>query len=152
MLCCSCDVAHDRCNYFSFWAIFCPFTPQTTWKKKTSNKWKKGLDKSLLTQVYQKSWSYAVLFLKYGTWLMYFLFWAIFCLFTPPPPTPPNNPKNPNFKKMKKEPWRYRHLTQVYQKSWSNALLFLRYGARQTDGWLDRRTDRWMDGRMEKVT
>ena len=23
---CSWDMVHDRCNYFSFWAIFCPFT------------------------------------------------------------------------------------------------------------------------------
>ena len=21
------DMAHDECNYFSFWAIFCPFNP-----------------------------------------------------------------------------------------------------------------------------
>ena len=28
MLYCSWDMVHDRCNpYFSFWAIFCPFTP-----------------------------------------------------------------------------------------------------------------------------
>ena len=26
-------MAHDRCNYFSFWSIFCPFTPQTSPKK-----------------------------------------------------------------------------------------------------------------------
>ena len=27
-----------------------------------------------------------------------------------------------------KKPWRYHHLTQVYQKSWSHIILFLRYG------------------------
>ena len=28
MLYCSWDMAHDRCNFhFSFWTIFCPFTP-----------------------------------------------------------------------------------------------------------------------------
>ena len=27
MLYCSWDIVCDRCNYFSFWAIFCPFTP-----------------------------------------------------------------------------------------------------------------------------
>ena len=27
MLCCSWDMTHDRCNcYFSYWAIFCPYT------------------------------------------------------------------------------------------------------------------------------
>ena len=29
ILYCSQDMARDRCNYFSFWAIFCPFTPVT---------------------------------------------------------------------------------------------------------------------------
>ena len=27
MLYCSWDMVHDICHYFSFWAIFCPFTP-----------------------------------------------------------------------------------------------------------------------------
>ena len=40
MLHCSWDMAHDTCNcYFSFWAIFCPFTPITAWKMKNSKKW-----------------------------------------------------------------------------------------------------------------
>ena len=35
MLYCSWDMARDRCNcYFSFWAIFCPFTPLTVQKIK----------------------------------------------------------------------------------------------------------------------
>ena len=34
-------------------------------------------------------------------------------------------------KKWKKNTWRYYHFTQVYQKSWSYAILFLRYGAWQ---------------------
>ena len=25
MLYCSLDMAHNGCNYFSFWAVFCPF-------------------------------------------------------------------------------------------------------------------------------
>ena len=37
MLQCSWDMACDRCNYFPFWAIFCPFTIQ---KIKISKKWK----------------------------------------------------------------------------------------------------------------
>ena len=35
-------MAHDRCNYFSYWAIFCPFSPLTAQeikiKKKIMNK------------------------------------------------------------------------------------------------------------------
>ena len=27
ILYCSGDIMRDGCNYFSFWAIFCPFTP-----------------------------------------------------------------------------------------------------------------------------
>ena len=47
MLYCSWDMACDRCNcYFSFWAIFCPFTPLTAWKMKISKKWKKHLEMS----------------------------------------------------------------------------------------------------------
>ena len=35
----------DRCNcYFSFWAIFCPFTPLTAQKIKILKKWKKHLE------------------------------------------------------------------------------------------------------------
>ena len=42
------DMVHDDdgdwCNcYFSFWAIFCPFTPLTTQKIKVLKKWKKPL-------------------------------------------------------------------------------------------------------------
>ena len=36
---------------------------------------------------------------------------------------PNNSPTNEN------KSWRYRHFIQVYQKSWSYAILFLRYGS-----------------------
>ena len=42
---------------------------------------------------------------------------------------PPNNPKNQNFEKLTKICVEYHHFTQVYQKSRSYAILFLRYGA-----------------------
>ena len=78
------DIVCDGCNcYFSFWAIFCPFTSLTAWKRKISKKWKnknkknkKKTEKNTtasttitwryyhFTQVYQKSWSYATLFLS----------------------------------------------------------------------------------------
>ena len=41
MLHCSWDMAHVRYNYFSFWAIFCSFTPLTAQKIKILKKWKK---------------------------------------------------------------------------------------------------------------
>ena len=53
-------------------------------------------------QVYQKSWSYAILFLRYGVWQMQLLFFNMgyFLTFYPP-----NSPKNENFKTMEKTPW-----------------------------------------------
>ena len=45
MLYCSLDMACIRCNcFFSFWAIFCPFTPLTALKTKFLNNWKKHLE------------------------------------------------------------------------------------------------------------
>ena len=42
LLSCFWDMACDGCNYyFSFWAMFCPFTPVTTQKMKMKKKWKK---------------------------------------------------------------------------------------------------------------
>ena len=38
------DMVQDRCNYFSFWAIFCPFTPLTARKIKILKKWNKHLE------------------------------------------------------------------------------------------------------------
>ena len=32
MLYCYWDMVRDRCNYFSFWTIFCPFTQLSIWK------------------------------------------------------------------------------------------------------------------------
>ena len=46
---------------------------------------------------------------------------------------PTNNSKNQNLEKMKKNSWRYYHFTQVHQKSWSYAILFLRYCTWQMD-------------------
>ena len=38
------DKVHDGCNYFLFWAIFCPFTLQTARKTKILKKWYKHLE------------------------------------------------------------------------------------------------------------
>ena len=66
MVYCSWDMEHDRCNYFSFWDIFCPFTPLTAQKIKISKKWKKNAWRyHHFTYVYQKLWS-DVWFLRNG--------------------------------------------------------------------------------------
>ena len=62
------DMECNRQNFLSFWTIFCPFTPLTTRKTKILKKLKKNpLRYYHFTQVYQKSLSYAILFLRYGT-------------------------------------------------------------------------------------
>ena len=73
MLYCSWDMT---CNiivfclfFFSFWAIFCPFTSLTAWKikiilKNEKNAWRYHN----FTYVYQKLWSDDVWFLRYGVW------------------------------------------------------------------------------------
>ena len=70
MLCCSWDMACVRCNcYFSFWGIFCPFTPLTAQKIKIKKKKKKEKNSwryHHFTYVYQKLWSDGVQFLRYG--------------------------------------------------------------------------------------
>ena len=82
ILYCSWDKERDRCNYFSFWAIFCPFTPLTTQKTKISkNEEKKHLEVSSFNTSYQKS------YMLYCSWEMTrdvcnFSFWVIFCPFT----------------------------------------------------------------------
>ena len=38
------DMERDRQNFFSFWTIFCPFTPLTTKKIKILKKWKTSLE------------------------------------------------------------------------------------------------------------
>ena len=68
MLYCSWDMAYDGCNcYFSFWAIFCHLTAQ---KMKISKKMKKEPGDIIVLQLYQKSWSYTILFRRYGAWQM----------------------------------------------------------------------------------
>ena len=72
--------------------------------------------------MYRKSWScYNVPKIWCVKDLIIFHFGLFFYPFTP------TCPKNENFKNEKKA-WRYLHFKQVYQKSWSYAILFLRYG------------------------
>ena len=177
-------MVHPRCNcYFSFWAIFALLLPKQPQKIKISIKWKNTWRYHHFTQMYQKSWSYAILFLRYmvhdildyflpfycpnspkikiciqkkkqmetstfytsvpkimiichtvpeiyGAWRMELLFFcsAIFCPFTPVTALKKNISKkwkkpNNNNKSLEISSF----YTQVYQKSWSYTILFLRY-------------------------
>ena len=63
------DMVHDRCNcYFSFWAIFCPFTTLTAQKTKFWKNEKNTMTYDHFTYVYRKLWSDDVWFLRYGAW------------------------------------------------------------------------------------
>ena len=116
-------------NFLLFWVIFCHSTcPLTTGKIKILKKWKKHLEMSSFYTCIPKSQSYDVCFLRYDT--RQIEFFVILGYFFPFYPT--KNQKNQNFEKMeKKQTWRYHHSTQVYQKSWSSDILFLRYDAKQ---------------------
>ena len=73
MLYCSWDIVLEWCNcYFSFWAIFCPYTPPPLTARKM-RKEKKNTWRYHFTQVYQKSWWCIVLFLRYVAWHVFFI-------------------------------------------------------------------------------
>ena len=78
------DMKPDGHNFLSFWTIFCPFTPLTTWKIKILKKWKKSLEiLSLYTSLPYDN------HMMYGYWDMehgrqnFLSFCTIFCTFTP---------------------------------------------------------------------
>ena len=119
------DMKRDR--------IFCHFGPTfaflllTTKKIKILKKWKKTPWDIIILHMYTIKDNH----MMYGSWIIkhnteFFVILSYFLHFYPP-----NNPKNQNLEKMKKNPWRYHHFTIVYQKSWSYAILFLRYGVWQ---------------------
>ena len=138
MLYCSWDMACDGCNcYFSFWTIFCLFTPITAWKVKISKKWKKKTPGDvIILHKCTKNYDHIV----YCSWDMarercncYFSFCAIFCAFTPPSPLPPTRTpssltcsKNEKWKKMKKTP-RDIIILHKYTKNHDMQLFITRY-------------------------
>ena len=78
-------IAGDRCNYFSFWAIFCTFTPlPNSPKNRNFNKIKKDPRDLIILHRFVKNHDHML----YCSWDMvrdrynYFSFWAIFCHFT----------------------------------------------------------------------
>ena len=85
--------------------------------------------------MYQKSLSYAMLFLRYmvrDRCNCYFSFWAISCPFTSLTAQKIKISKKQQ-QRNKKDTWRY-HFTHLYQKLWLDDVRFLRYGAWRTDG------------------
>ena len=130
MLYCSWDMVCEGCNcYFSFWAIFCIFILLTARKMKISRQWKKHLEiSSFYTSVPKIMiiW-YTVPEIWCVTDVSVFHFGYFFPFY------PLNSLKNQKLKKNKKIAWRYQHFTHVYKKWWLDDV-FLRHGARQTDG------------------
>ena len=142
MLYCSWDMVHDRCNYFSFWAIFYIFTPLTSPKNQNLKKKKKKNTRRYhhFRQVHQKSWSYDILFLRYDAWQMYLLFFISRYFL---PFYPPNNPKV--LKKWKKMPGDI-IILHMCTKNYDQMM----YSS--CDMVSDRQTDEQMDRHTEKVT
>ena len=112
-------MAHKRFNYFSFWAIFCPFTPLTARKIKIKKNIKNAWISSFYISV-PKNYDQ----MMYSSWDMahdrcrcncYFSFWAIFLPFYPLL----NRPKNQNFEQIQKT---HRDIIilhmYIYQKIW----------------------------------
>ena len=126
MLYYSWDMVHDRCNCcFSFWPIFCPFTSLTAHKNIDFKKMRKNPGDIIILLYCTKNHDYIL----YCSWDMArdgcnccFSFWAISSPFTSLAAQKVKISNN------EKDTWRYHHFTQVYQKSWSYAMLSLRYG------------------------
>ena len=123
-------IAPDQ-MFLSYWAIFCPFMPPSTpLPNSPKNEKFKKMKKTLKKSSFNRSVPTIMIIcytvpdiMLHGRCNSYFLFWAIFFHFYPH-----NSLKNENLKQMNKTPWRYHHFTQLYQKSWSCAIMFLRYG------------------------
>ena len=88
---------HRQDSFLSFRAIFCPFTPLTTWKIKTLRKWKKHLDmSSFYTYVPKITIIWCMLPEIWSTTDKSFVILGHFLPFI--------GPKNQNLEKMKKMP------------------------------------------------
>ena len=120
-------MVHKRFNYFSFWAIFYPFTSLTAQKIKILKKWKKHLE---ISSFYTSVPKIMIICCTVPEiWCMtdvIIIYLGLFFVLLPP-----WQPKKSNFWKNERKTWRYHHLTYVYQKIWSDDVQFLRYGAWQ---------------------
>ena len=102
------NIRCDRHKISTFWAIFCPFSPLTTWKIKIL---KKTPGDIIILHISTKNDNH----MMYGSWDMEHdrQFFVIPDHFLPFYPT--MDPQNQNFQKneKKKNTWRYYHLTNI---------------------------------------
>ena len=117
------STATDR-FFLSSWTICCPFTPLTARKIKISEKWKKHLEISSFYTIAPKLMiiGYTVREIWCVMDVIVFFIVDIFCTFTP------LKAQKTKISTKKKITWRCHHFTQVCQKYWLYAVLFLRYG------------------------
>ena len=113
--------ATDR--IFAILDHFLPFYPTNTKNRSSEKMEKKNWRYHHFKKVYQKLWSYALLLLRYDAWQMQ-LFFILGYFF---PFYPNNSSNNQNLTKNEKKTWKYHHFMQEYQKSWSYAIVLLRY-------------------------
>ena len=95
----SLHMEHNKQNFFSFWTIFCPFTPLTTQKIKILKKFKTPGDIIILQKCTINDNH-----LMYVSWDMMHNRQIFFVILGHILPFYPTNPKNQNFEKMKKTP------------------------------------------------
>ena len=88
-----------------------------TRKTRLLKKWKRLLEISSFTHVYQKPQSYEVQFLRYEVRRNFLSFWTIFCLFNPLPPKTKQPTKPKLKKKYEKNIYRCHHFKLVLQKN-----------------------------------
>ena len=92
------DMECDRHNFFSFWTIFCPFTPPKNLENHNFEKTKKTPGDIIILHMCTINENH----MMYGSW-GYNSQWTVFWILGQFLPfDPPNNPKNKNFEKMKK--------------------------------------------------
>ena len=106
IICAYWEMEGNRQYFLWFWTTFCTFTPlpspppppnnpekQNFEKRKKKRKEKKKNTQRYyhFTHVYQKSWSYATLYLRQGAWQIQFLLFILgyFLPYYPPHPPPP---------------------------------------------------------------
>ena len=120
------NISCNRQKFLSFWAIFCPFSPLTTWKIKIL-KLKKTPRDVIILHICTINGNYMI----YGSWDMecnrqnVLSFWTVFCPFTP------SGSRKPKFLKYEKNTGTHYHFTNVYHKWQSYDVLFLRYGVQR---------------------
>ena len=123
------DMKRDGQKFLWFWTVFCSFSPLTTQKTKIFKNWKNHLE---ISSFYISALKIMIIMLYCSLNVprnrcdCYFSFWAIFC------PVTSLTAQKINIKKKKKEKntRRYHHFRTAHQKSWSCAILLLRYSVR----------------------